>query len=109
MLRNHSWESVKRFAIWEYCVTNKGKAMAYQVTIGIECHVQLNTTTKLFAAVANDAREAAPNTLISHICVGMPGALPVLNERAIELASKMAFAFNTRPQHLSFFERKHYF
>ena len=81
----------------------------YEVTIGIECHVQLSTTTKLFAAVGNDARTAAPNSLISHICLGMPGALPVLNEKVIEYASRMAFAFNTKPQKYSFFERKHYF
>lgn len=81
----------------------------YLTTIGIECHVQLKTKTKLFAAVSNDAREAAPNTLISHICLGMPGALPVLNERAVELAMQAAFALGTEPQTFSKFDRKHYF
>lgn len=81
----------------------------YRATIGIECHVQLKTKTKLFAAVGNDAREAPPNTLISHICFGLPGALPVLNKEAIHLASKAAFALNSRPQHFSKFDRKHYF
>lgn len=81
----------------------------YIATIGIECHVQLKTETKLFAAVGNDAREAPPNTLISHICLGMPGALPVLNEKAIELASRAAFALGSRPQNFSKFDRKHYF
>lgn len=81
----------------------------YTATIGIECHVQLNTKSKLFAAVDNDAREAAPNTLVSHICFGMPGALPVLNEQAIHLASKAAFALHTEPQRFSKFDRKHYF
>lgn len=81
----------------------------YRVTIGIECHVQLKTKTKLFSAVNNDARAAAPNTLISHIDLGMPGALPVLNEAAINLAMKAAFALNTKPQHFSKFDRKHYF
>jgi aspartyl-tRNA(Asn)/glutamyl-tRNA(Gln) amidotransferase subunit B len=81
----------------------------YIPTIGIETHVQLKTKTKLFSAVGNDAREAAPNTLISHIDVGMPGALPVLNEGAIELACLAAFALNTTPQKHSYFERKHYF
>jgi aspartyl-tRNA(Asn)/glutamyl-tRNA(Gln) amidotransferase subunit B len=81
----------------------------YIPTIGIECHVQLKTKTKLFAAVANDAREAPPNTLISHICLGMPGALPVLNEAAVRLAIKAAFALNTKPQQFSVFDRKHYF
>jgi len=81
----------------------------YFPTIGIETHVQLKTKTKLFAAVGNDARQAAPNTLISHICVGMPGALPVLNEAAIELCARAALALGTEPQKLSHFERKHYF
>lgn len=81
----------------------------YIPTIGIECHVQLKTKTKLFAAVGNDATNAEPNTLISHICVGLPGALPVLNQAAIDLSSKAAFALNTEPQAFSFFERKHYF
>lgn len=81
----------------------------YTATIGIECHVQLKTFTKLFAGINNDAREASANTLISHICLGMPGALPVLNERALELASRAAFALNTKPQSFSKFDRKHYF
>lgn len=62
--------------------------MKYASTIGIETHVQLNTLTKLFSAVGNDASEAPPNTLISHICVGMPGALPVLNSAAVEKGIK---------------------
>lgn len=81
----------------------------YYPSIGIECHVQLKTATKLFAPVGNDARNAVPNTLISHICLGMPGALPVLNKHAVELATRAAFALNTRPQHFSKFDRKHYF
>lgn len=81
----------------------------YKTTIGIECHVQLKTKTKLFAAVGNDAREAPPNTLVSHICFGLPGALPVLNKEAIYLATKAAFALGTEPEHFSKFDRKHYF
>ena len=81
----------------------------YTPTIGIECHVQLSTKTKLFAAVGNDARDAQPNTLISHICLGMPGALPVLNAKAVELGARAAFALNTTPAVFSKFDRKHYF
>ncbi|MDB5185871.1 MAG: gatB, partial [Candidatus Saccharibacteria bacterium] len=81
----------------------------YTVTIGIECHVQLKTKTKLFSAVSNDARTAPPNTLISHIDLGMPGALPVLNAAAVELGMKAAFALGTEPQRFSKFDRKHYF
>ena len=83
--------------------------MKYVPTIGIETHVQLNTKTKLFAAVGNDARAAPPNTLISPICVGMPGALPVLNGAAVDLVVKAALTLNTKPQKFSKFDRKHYF
>ena len=82
---------------------------AYTVTIGIECHVQLKTATKLFSGADNDAREAAPNTLVNHIDFGLPGALPVLNKKAVELACKAAFALNSEPQKFSKFDRKHYF
>lgn len=81
----------------------------YIPSIGIECHVQLNTATKLFAAVGNDARTAQANTLISPICLGMPGALPVLNQKAVDKAARFAFAVNAKPQTRSIFERKHYF
>ncbi len=93
-------------------MSNKDAIKTYEgyfPTIGIECHVQLKTKTKLFAGVGNDARNAAPNTLISHICLGMPGALPVLNQQAVEYAIRAALAFNTVPQPYSYFERKHYF
>lgn len=81
----------------------------YRTTIGIECHVQLRTRTKLFAAVGNDARTAPPNTLVSHICFGLPGALPVLNEEALHLAARAAFALGAEPEPFSKFDRKHYF
>jgi aspartyl-tRNA(Asn)/glutamyl-tRNA(Gln) amidotransferase subunit B len=89
-------------------ISNEVRAK-YTATIGIECHVQLKTKTKLFAAVGNDAREAPPNTLVSHICFGLPGALPVLNKEAIHLATKAAFALGTEPERFSKFDRKHYF
>lgn len=82
---------------------------SYKTTIGIECHVQLKTTSKLFSASANDARNAEPNTLINHIDVGLPGALPVFNQQALVLASQAAFELHTRPQLFSTFDRKHYF
>lgn len=81
----------------------------YTPTIGIECHVQLKTATKLFAAVGNDARGAEPNTLVSHICFGLPGALPVLNKEAVRLAVRAAFALGSQPSKFSKFDRKHYF
>ena len=81
----------------------------YIPSIGIETHVQLKTKTKLFSAVGNDARKAEPNTLISHIDSGMPGALPVLNEGALKLAIGAGYALNGEVQKFSKFDRKHYF
>ncbi len=81
----------------------------YRPTIGIECHVQLNTVSKLFSGSQNDAREADPNTLVNHIDFGLPGALPVLNREAITLGVRAALALHTKPQLFSTFDRKHYF
>lgn len=81
----------------------------YIATIGIETHVQLKTKTKLFSGESNDARDAEPNSTVGHVSFGMPGALPVLNRSAIDLAIRAAFALNTQPQKYSKFDRKHYF
>jgi aspartyl-tRNA(Asn)/glutamyl-tRNA(Gln) amidotransferase subunit B len=81
----------------------------YFPTIGIECHVQLKTKTKLFDGVDNDARDAAPNTLIGPLCFGLPGTLPVLNSKAIDLAIRAGVALNAEVAGFSKFDRKHYF
>jgi len=83
----------------------------YEVVIGIECHVQLATKSKLFCACDNDSREAEPNTHICEICSGQPGALPVLNQRAVELALRLGKALNAEyPEKLhTKFDRKNYF
>lgn len=90
-------------------MTSEDTRQHYTVTIGIECHVQFKTKTKLFSGANNDAREAEPNTLVNHIDFGLPGALPVLNEKAVEFASRAAFALGTEPRPFSKFDRKHYF
>lgn len=82
---------------------------SYTPTIGIECHVQLNTATKLFSGADNDARDKSPNTTVSPLCFGMPGALPVVNEAAISLAIRAGIALQAKIPQLSRFERKHYF
>lgn len=81
----------------------------YEMTIGIECHVQLATTSKLFSGADNDAREKEPNSAINPIDFGLPGMLPVLNRRAIELAVKTGKALNAEVAEVSRFDRKHYF
>jgi len=81
----------------------------YDIVIGIECHVQLATATKLFSGADNDARDAAPNTKVNPVDFGFPGVLPVLNERAVELAIRAGIALDATIPRLSRFERKHYF
>jgi len=81
----------------------------YDMTIGIECHVQLATISKLFSGADNDAREMEPNTATSPIDFGLPGMLPVLNKRAIVLAARAGKALNSEIAHISRFDRKHYF
>ena len=81
----------------------------YTPTIGIECHVQLKTRTKLFSGADNDARDKEPNTTVSPLCFGLPGTLPVLNKEAVQLAIRAGLALNSEIAPLSRFERKHYF
>jgi aspartyl-tRNA(Asn)/glutamyl-tRNA(Gln) amidotransferase subunit B len=81
----------------------------YKMTIGIECHVQLATNTKLFSAADNDARDKAPNTAVNPIDFGLPGMLPVINHEAIILAIKAGKALGSKIANVSRFDRKHYF
>ena len=81
----------------------------YEMTIGIECHVQLATDTKLFSGADNDARDKEPNSVVSPIDYGLPGMLPVLNREAVNLAIKAGKALNAPIARVSRFDRKHYF
>ncbi len=81
----------------------------YQPTIGIECHVQLATDTKLFSGASNEADDKEPNLATNPIDFGLPGTLPVLNRAAVKLAIKAGLAMNCEIHHVSRFDRKHYF
>ena len=81
----------------------------YEMTIGVECHVQLATRTKLFSPANNDARDQSPNSATHPIDFGLPGMLPVLNKRAVDLAIKAGKALNSEIAQVSRFDRKHYF
>lgn len=81
----------------------------YDMTIGIECHVQLATSSKLFSGADNDARDKSPNSVVSPIDFGLPGMLPVLNREAVNLAIKAGKALNAEIARVSRFDRKHYF
>lgn len=84
----------------------------YELVVGIETHVQLSTKTKLFCGCDNDSREAKPNTNVCPVCLGMPGALPVLNGAAVNLALIAGHALNAFTdveEYSSKFDRKNYF
>lgn len=81
----------------------------YKMTIGIECHVQLNTKTKLFSGIDNDATDKEPNSCVSPIDYALPGMLPVLNKAAVEKAVRAGLAMNCKINLTSRFDRKHYY
>lgn len=83
--------------------------MKYIPTIGIECHVQLCTKTKLFSEVDNDARGKEPNSCVSPVDYALPGMLPRLNGEAIRFCILAGRAMNCEINTFSRFDRKHYF
>jgi aspartyl-tRNA(Asn)/glutamyl-tRNA(Gln) amidotransferase subunit B len=81
----------------------------YQTVIGLETHIQLNTTTKIFCGCKADSWEQPPNTNICPVCSGLPGVLPVLNEAAVRKGALLAAAMHSEIRLKSFFDRKNYF
>jgi len=82
---------------------------AYEMVVGLEIHVQLATRTKLFCSCPNDGFGAPPNSRVCPLCTGQPGALPVLNRAAVELAFQAALALDCKLAPVSVFARKNYF
>ena len=80
-----------------------------QVIVGLEVHCQLDTKSKLFCGCSTDYRSDGPNTHVCPICLGLPGAMPAINKKAIEYAMKVAKALNCEVLHESEFSRKNYF
>src|SRR6056297_180745 len=77
--------------------------------IGLEVHVQLETDTKIFCGCSTDQDDAEPNTYTCPVCLGLPGALPVLNEGAVEAAVKVGKAIDADIPEETRFHRKNYY
>ncbi len=82
--------------------------MEYDVIIGMETHVELDTQSKMFCACSARFFGAEPNTNVCPVCLGMPGALPVINKRAVEFAIMVGLALNCKIARHTFWERKSY-
>ena len=81
----------------------------YEIVVGLETHIQLNTETKIFCSCKADSWGAEPNTNICPVCSGLPGVLPVLNAEAVHKGALLAAAMHAEINPISYFDRKNYF
>ena len=90
-------------------VDSQSKLVNEKIMIGLEIHAYLDTKSKLFCSCSTDDTMVEPNSLCCPVCLGHPGSKPVLNEKAVELATKIGLALNCTINKDFFFSRKTYF
>jgi len=84
--------------------------MKYEPVVGLEVHAELQTRSKMFCSCpVVDSTQAAPNTAVCPVCLGLPGVLPVINRKAVEMGLQVALALGCKVHHTSIFARKNYF
>jgi Asp-tRNA(Asn)/Glu-tRNA(Gln) amidotransferase B subunit len=95
---------------FSFLTFNLSKAnMHLEPVIGLEIHVQLKTKSKMFCGCDNTGEDQAPNTTVCPICMGHPGALPVINREAVNSGLRAGLALNCTITSFSKFDRKNYF
>ena len=82
--------------------------MDFEVVIGLEVHAQLSTESKMFCACSSEYQDAAPNTVVCPVCMGMPGVLPVINRKAVEHVIRTGLALGCDIASYTKFDRKNY-
>ncbi|MGD8753726.1 MAG: Asp-tRNA(Asn)/Glu-tRNA(Gln) amidotransferase GatCAB subunit B, partial [Anaerolineales bacterium] len=84
--------------------------MQFETVIGLEIHAELETRSKMFCSCrVVDPTQTEPNVAVCQVCSGMPGVLPVINQKAVEYALRVALALNCEIATTSIFARKNYF
>ena len=90
-------------------MTNGGPLAGWEAVIGMEVHAQLATRSKMFCGCPADYLAAPPNSSVCEVCLGMPGVLPVVNRRAVELVVRTGLALGCEIARHTKFDRKNYF
>src|SRR4051794_23486746 len=88
--------------------TTEAPASEFETVIGLECHAQLATRSKMFCRCSTDYSGAEPNTHVCPVCLGMPGVLPVINSAAVEFVIKTGLALHCEIPERAKFDRKNY-